>query len=151
MSLTNRTTLHYEVDYVFDLIVLSSDKNVKPNFDYVTRRASFIYRCACGNKVVYPSLHAHTLDAQLCSFQGKTIAGVVNGGVQTVAPAVPNNICLSSLDTIFMSLLHMKQGNSSTTSGSTSPPPPSSSPSSPFSALFASSGLLSSSSSPSPQ
>ena len=37
MSLTNRTTLHYEVDDVFDLVVLSNDRNV-------TRRASFIYR-----------------------------------------------------------------------------------------------------------
>lgn len=44
MSLTNRSTLHYEVDDVFDLIVLSNDKNVQRNFDDVTRRASFIYR-----------------------------------------------------------------------------------------------------------
>ena len=44
MSLTNRTTLHYEVDDVFDLVVLSNDKNVQRNFDDVTRRASFIYR-----------------------------------------------------------------------------------------------------------
>lgn len=44
MSLTNRTTLHYEVDDVFDLIVLSNDKNVQRNFDDVTKRASFIYR-----------------------------------------------------------------------------------------------------------
>ena len=44
MSLKNRSTLHYEVDDVFDLIVLSNDKNVQKNFDDVTRRASFIYR-----------------------------------------------------------------------------------------------------------
>lgn len=44
MSLTNRSTLHYEVDDLFDLTVLSNDKNVQRNFDDVTRRASFIYR-----------------------------------------------------------------------------------------------------------
>ena len=46
MSLKNRSTLHYEVDDVFDLIVLSNDKNVQSNFDDVTRRTSFIYRLA---------------------------------------------------------------------------------------------------------
>ena len=46
MSLKNRSNLHYEVDDVFDLIVLSNDKNVQSNFDDVTRRASFIYRLA---------------------------------------------------------------------------------------------------------
>ena len=44
MSLTNRSTLHYEVDDLFDLTVLSNDKNVQCNFDDVTRCASFIYR-----------------------------------------------------------------------------------------------------------
>ena len=44
MSLKNRSTLHYEVDDGFDLIVLSNSKNVQKNFDDVTRRASFIYR-----------------------------------------------------------------------------------------------------------
>ena len=44
MSLKNRSTLHYEVDDLFDLIVLSNDKNVQSNFDDVTSRASFIYR-----------------------------------------------------------------------------------------------------------
>ena len=44
MSLKNRSNLHYEADDMFDLIVLSNDKNVQSNFDDVTRRASFIYR-----------------------------------------------------------------------------------------------------------
>ena len=44
MSLTNRSTLHYEIDDLFDLTMHSNDKNVQRNFDYVTRRASFIYR-----------------------------------------------------------------------------------------------------------
>lgn len=44
MSLPNRTTLQYELDDEFDLIVLSSDKYVHRNFDDVTKRASFTYR-----------------------------------------------------------------------------------------------------------
>ena len=47
MSLTNRSTLHYEVDDLFDLTVLSNDKNVQRNFNDVTRRASFIYCLPC--------------------------------------------------------------------------------------------------------
>jgi len=44
MSLTNWSTLHYKKDDLFDLTVLSNDKNVQHNFDDVTRCASFIYR-----------------------------------------------------------------------------------------------------------
>ena len=40
MSLTNRSTLHYKIDDLFDLTVLSNDKNVQRNFDDVTRRAT---------------------------------------------------------------------------------------------------------------